>query len=91
MAMSTPFQRQPEEYGTQVLGEVVRIFAEVGTAIGLPAMILTPINSDAARFYARLGFEAYERGSRMFLPLQTAVATIAAAANEIEQEDMEAL
>jgi GNAT superfamily N-acetyltransferase len=85
MAMHSDLQR--EGYGTIVLGEIVRVFAEVGSAIGMPAMILTPINEDAKRFYKRLGFEPYDRGQRMFLGLEAALATIAAAQAEVDEEE----
>lgn len=84
MAMHTEFQKQG--YGTEVLGEVVRVFAEVGNAIGIPALILTPINDDAKRFYARLGFEPYDKGTRMFLGLEAAAATFNEASEEIDAE-----
>jgi len=84
MAMHRDFQRQG--HGTIVLGEAVRVFTEVASAIGMPALILTPINDDARRFYSRMGFEPYDRNMRMFLGLEAAMATLAEAAAEIEAE-----
>jgi hypothetical protein len=84
MAMRTDLQRK--QHGTGVLGEVVRVFAEIGSAVGMPAMVLTPLNDDARRFYRRMGFEPYDRNTRMFPGLEAAWATIAAAQAEIDNE-----
>jgi hypothetical protein len=86
MAMRTDLQRK--EHGGIVLGEIITTFAHVGSEIGLPALILTPINDDAERFYRRKGFVSYEKryGKGMYLPLQTAIATVEAAARLVEQE-----
>lgn len=88
MAIRRDLQRNDEEYGTTVLGEVVRTFAEIGEQIGMPAMILTPVNDDARRFYKRWDFEPYYHNNRMFLPLQTAIATLAAAEAEALAEGL---
>lgn len=82
MAIRKDCQRQ--QHGTAVLAEIVRSFVEIGRLIGVPAMILTPINNDARRFYAWLGFEPY--ADRMFLGLEQAIATLAAAEAENEAE-----
>lgn len=74
---------QGKLYGTAIMAELVRRFADIGQYIGLPALIVTPLNKDAKRFYLRLGFEAYPKGPRLVLPLQTAVATVKAANEEI--------
>ena len=72
---------QGSDQGTIVLGEIVKRFATIGEQIGIPALILTPSNPDAARFYKeRGGFAPYKKGAGMFLPLQSAIATLEAAA-----------
>lgn len=81
---------QNEGYGTAIIGDVIRCFAEIGKLIGIPAMIVTPLNADARRLYERLGFEGYGRNGRLYLPLQSAIAVVEAAeaeaAAEIEAE-----
>jgi len=84
LAVHRPHQRQ--FYGTAIMAEMVRKFAEIGQYTGLPAIIVTPLNEDAKRFYLRLGFEPYSNGSRLVLPLQTAIATVRAANEEIAAE-----
>lgn len=80
LAVHKPIQRRG--YGAIIMGQVIRTFANVGAAIGIPALIVTPLNDDAKRFYTSLGFEPYERGTRMFLPLQTALAAVEGLASE---------
>jgi hypothetical protein len=88
MAMRTDLQRHEDSHGTAVLGEVVRTFAEIGEQIGMPAMILTPMNADASRFYKRWGFAPYDKNTKMFLPLKTALETFAAAEAEALSEGL---
>lgn len=76
LAVQREFQRQPEKYGSTIMGEVIRTFADVGLLVGLPALILIPLNKGVASFYQTLGFEPYDSGTRMFLPLQSAVAAV---------------
>ncbi|WP_242153619.1 GNAT family N-acetyltransferase [Sphingomonas sp. BAUL-RG-20F-R05-02] len=64
------------DLGKILVGTAITIFAEIGPQIGLPHMILTPINADVIPFYEALGFEPYDGGARMFLPLQTAVQVV---------------
>lgn len=85
LAVHGPLQRQ--EHGTAIMGEIITRFADVGEITGLPAMIVTPLNPDARRFYVRLGFEPYPKGPRLVLPLQTAIATVEEARAEIAEED----
>jgi GNAT superfamily N-acetyltransferase len=63
---------QGAQIGLRMLGKVVTTFATIGSQIGLPHLILLPINDDVKRFYKKMGFEEYDKGERMFLPLQTA-------------------
>lgn len=81
MAMRS--EHQAQDHGTIMLGEITRKFADVGTEIGIPALILTPGDKRAAKFYKqRGGFVHYARGGGMFLPLRTAVETVTAAVCE---------
>lgn len=75
LAVQKELQRQ--SYGETIMAYALRDFAEIGQTIGMPAMIVTPLNEDAKRFYARLGFEPYDRGMRMFLPLKSVVSGLA--------------
>lgn len=68
---------QKGKIGTAMLGKIVVTFAEVGELIGLPHLIVVPINDDVKRFYRTMGFEEYDGGARMFLPLQLARSAIA--------------
>lgn len=68
---------QCKEHGTLVLARVVQEFAHVGTQIGIPALIVMPGTARARRFYdERGGFTGYAKGAGMFMPLQTALATL---------------
>jgi GNAT superfamily N-acetyltransferase len=84
LAVETALQR--DKLGKTIMGYALRDFAEIGQRIGMPAMILTPLNSDAARFYHDLGFLPYEGGTRMFLPLKSVLSGLSA----IAQEDLAA-
>ena len=66
--------RQRQGIGSAMMIKVILDFAEYGEQIGLPLLILTPLNRDVADFYEGLGFERYKSGTGMFLPLQTAIA-----------------
>lgn len=77
LAVQNKFQRNPElRAGSTIMGQVVRSFAEVGALIGIPALILTPLSKDVAKFYEALGFEYYDKNTRMFLPVQSAIAAV---------------
>lgn len=67
-------QHQGQKIGTRLVGKAIETFAMVGEKIGLPHLVLVPISDDVKPFYRRLGFVEYDGGSRMFLPLQTALA-----------------
>ncbi len=56
-----------------MVGRVVSLFAEIGPLIGLPHLIVVPLSRDLVPFYRELGFEEYDNGSRMFLPIQSAL------------------
>ena len=84
LAISQPLQRSG--HGTEIVADLTRRFAIIGEIIGIPAMIVTPLNKDAARLYQRCGFEAYAGGTRMVLPLQTAIATVREAERELAVE-----
>jgi len=65
---------QGQDIGTSMAGAVVSLFADVGQKLGLPHLILVPINDEVIPFYRdRLGFRCYKGTSRMYLPLQLAV------------------
>jgi ribosomal protein S18 acetylase RimI-like enzyme len=67
-------RHQGREIGTSMAGAVVALFADVGQRLGIPHLILVPINNDVIRFYRdRLGFSCYKGTDRMYLPLQSAV------------------
>lgn len=59
--------------GKTLVGSVIQTFAQVGSVIGLPHLILVPIDDDVKPFYRGLNFEDYDGGKKMFLPLQTAI------------------
>ena len=84
LAVNQPKQRQ--SYGTIIMAEIVRRFAEIGQYTGLPALIVTPLNEDAERFYLRLGFTRYPKLKRLVLPIQTAIATVNEANEELRAE-----
>lgn len=71
LAVDKAHQRQG--IGSTMMVRVIRDFADLGERIGLPLLILTPLNGKLADFYEKLGFERYRRGGGMFLPLQTAI------------------
>ena len=66
-------QMQGQKIGKRLVGSVISTFAEVGYKIGLPHLVLVPINDGVKPFYRSLGFEEYDKGSKMFLPLQFAL------------------
>lgn len=90
LAVATPFQRQEQRYGSTIMGEVVRTFAEVGAIIGIPALILTPLDKEVAKFYETLGFERYDSGTRMWLPLQQAINAVTEAEGLADAEESSA-
>lgn len=59
--------------GKALVGRVIETFASVGVQIGLPHLILVPIDDDIKDFYGSFGFQEYDGGNKMFLPLQTAI------------------
>ena len=63
---------QGAKIGFRMLGKIVTTFAEVGEAVSLPHLIVIPISENVKRFYRKMGFEEYDKGERMFLPLQVA-------------------
>lgn len=64
---------QGKRIGSTMMGRVITEFADIGEKIGLPLLILTPLNSRAAAFYRGLGFAAYKKGSGMFLSIDAAI------------------
>jgi GNAT superfamily N-acetyltransferase len=65
---------QGQDIGTSMAGAVVELFADVGQKLGIPHLILVPLNDEVIPFYRdRLGFRCYKGTSRMYLPLQLAV------------------
>lgn len=71
LAVEKGHQRQG--IGSAIMVKVILDFADYGEQIGLPLLILTPLNGKVATFYESLGFARYKRGPGMFLPLQTAI------------------
>lgn len=62
--------------GSLMVGQVTRLFAQIGPVIGLPHLIVVPAEDDYDRlvaFYRKLGFQPYKDGEAMFLPLPFAV------------------
>lgn len=60
--------------GISMAGAVTELFAEVGPKIGLPCLILVPINEGVIPFYEdQLGFTCYQNRSRMYLTLAEAL------------------
>lgn len=60
--------------GKLMVGHAIRRFADIGTQIGIPHLILIPADQDKERlteFYAGLGFSQYSDGAGMFLSLQS--------------------
>lgn len=80
LAVDAPHQRQG--IGTEAVIHLTLRYAEIGQAIGIPAMIVTPLNNDAERLYRSLGFQPYPRHPRLFMPLRVAVETRDAALAE---------
>jgi len=55
-------------------GAVTELFAEIGPKIGLPCLILVPINEEVIPFYEeQLGFTCYQSRGRMYLTLAEAI------------------
>lgn len=86
LAVNKPLQNKGK--GTEILSQLIRSFASMGAVFGIPAMIVTPLNPDATRLYARLGFEPYYRGTRMFLPLRLVLETTEEAEAEMAMESV---
>ncbi|WP_336974133.1 hypothetical protein [Sphingobium aromaticiconvertens] len=70
MGVQRPLQKS--NIGIAMLGKIVSTFAKVGEQIGLPHLIVFPINEDVKRFYKKMDFEEYDGGTKMFLSLQIA-------------------
>lgn len=64
------------DVGAALMGQVIQTFAEVGMKIGLPHLILVPINPEVKKFYRDYGFSDYDGGTKMYLPLQTALEAV---------------
>jgi GNAT superfamily N-acetyltransferase len=75
LAVHRRYQRRG--IGTSMVGAVLELFAEIGPKIGLPHLILVPINDDVISYYQdQLGFEPYHKDTRMFYPLQAALQAV---------------
>jgi GNAT superfamily N-acetyltransferase len=60
--------------GSAMAGAVIELFADAGQKLGIPHLILVPINDDVIPFYeGQLGFTCYRDRCMMFLPLRDAV------------------
>jgi GNAT superfamily N-acetyltransferase len=66
-------KHQSKGIGTVMMGRVITEFANIGEAIGLPMMTLTPLNDRVRKFYGDLGFQKFRKGFDMFLPLASAI------------------
>jgi len=77
LAVHKRYQRKG--IGTSMVGAVTSLFADIGPKIGLPHLILVPINDEVIPYYRdHLGFECYKKDSRMFLSLQAALDAVSA-------------
>lgn len=54
-------------------GAVIELFADTGQKLGVPNLVLVPINDEVIPFYEELGFICYRDRCRMYLPLRDAV------------------
>lgn len=79
-------EHQEQGHGTGVLVHLIRRFAELGEMIGMPAMIVTPLNDRVRGLYTRMGFIPYPHGSRMVISLRAAIEHLAAVEAEIDSE-----
>lgn len=62
--------------GKIMVGRVIRDFAEIGTRIGIPHLILTPAQEAKEKlidFYGKLGFQPYNDGESMHLSIESAI------------------
>jgi hypothetical protein len=73
-----------------MVGRVVSLFAQIGPQIGLPHLIVLPLKPDLIPFYKDLGFEPYDNGSRMFLPVQSAIDAMTVAAEIVPADSLDA-
>lgn len=62
--------------GKVMVGQVIRIFAEIGARVGIPHLVLTPAVEDKeklAKFYGDLGFQPYKDEESMYLHIEDAI------------------
>lgn len=81
-------KHQQLTYGTQMMGHLIKRFAEIAEAVGIPALVVNPLNERVAGFYKRFGFEEYPKSKKLYLSLRVAQATIAQAVAEVEDEQL---
>lgn len=83
LAVDAPYQNVG--IGSAMIIRLTMQYADIGQAVGIPAMIVTPVNESAKRLYLRFGFESYPRHPRLFMPLRSAVEARDAALAEAEK------
>lgn len=67
-------RHQGRDIGISMAGAVIELFASAGQTLGLPQLILVPINEQVIPFYEeQLGFTCYNNRCRMYLSLLEAV------------------
>lgn len=79
--LATDRQYEGNGLGSLMVGRVITMFADIGTRIGIPHLILTPADEDKERlikFYSGLGFQPYNDGESMFLSIDRARHALAA-------------
>ena len=84
--LATDRQFEGRGLGTLMVGQVIRLFADIGPKIRLPHLIVIPAREDhdrLSRFYAGLGFTPYKDGEAMFLSVQDAVDAVRIQEGEI--------
>jgi hypothetical protein len=56
------------------MGHALDAFYQVADCTGIAALTLSPISTNAATFYASMGFRPYALGKRMFLSAEAVIA-----------------
>ena len=69
LAVSTKFKGKGQ--GKLLLVDALKRSHETSTSIGSMAVIVDPIDREAADFYAKYGFISFPGSGRMFLPMAT--------------------
>lgn len=64
---------QGNKLGQTLLIDALKRIVEISALVGNHAVIVDPINDNADKFYAKLGFVRLKSSRRMFLPLKTII------------------